>query len=147
MNFYLYQFFIVFFATLGFAIYFNSPKKTIFSTCVLSSLIWIFFKVFYLNFNDYSISAFFASFLLGLCGEFLARKLKTPATVFIIPSLFPMVPGANIYYTMYYFIFKDYEKSLSNAADTLTIALYLAIGIVFSLATSKMILAIKNKEG
>ncbi len=146
MEFYLYQFFIVFFATLGFGLYFNSPLKAILSTCILSGLIWIFFKVLYLNYNDYTISAFFASFVLGLCGEFLARKLKTPATIFIIPSLFPMVPGANIYYTMYYFIFEDYKTALSNAVDTLTIALYLAIGIVFSLATSKIILAIKNKE-
>ena len=33
-----------------------------------------------------------------------AILLKTPVTVFLLTGIFPLVPGAGIYYTAYYFI-------------------------------------------
>jgi uncharacterized membrane protein YjjB (DUF3815 family) len=32
--------------------------------------------------------------------EFLARFLKAPVTVFLTPTILPLVPGAKLYYTI-----------------------------------------------
>ena len=38
--------------------------------------------------------------VVTLYAEVLARVVKAPATVFLIPSIIPLVPGGRLYYTM-----------------------------------------------
>jgi uncharacterized membrane protein YjjB (DUF3815 family) len=40
---------------------------------------------------------FFGSVALGAASEALARLLRTPAIVFVIPGFFPLVPGGGLY--------------------------------------------------
>ena len=58
-----------------------------------------------------------------------AITLKAPVTVFLLCGIFPLVPGAGIYYTAYYFIQNDNLQMAASAADTVKIAAALAIGI------------------
>ena len=44
-------------------------------------------------------------------------------------GIFPLVPGAGIYYTAYYFIQNDNLQMAATAAETVKIAAALAIGI------------------
>jgi len=44
--------------------------------------------------------------------------LKTPVTVFLLTSIFEMVPGAGIYYTTYYIIQGENALSLANGIST-----------------------------
>ena len=54
---------------------------------------------------------------------------KTPVTVFLLSGIFPLVPGAGIYYTAYYFIQGDNALALSNGISTFKVAVALAVGI------------------
>ena len=45
------------------------------------------------------------------------------------PGIFPLVPGAGIYYTAYYFLRDDRTLFLNKGVETLKIALALALGI------------------
>ena len=56
---------------------------------------------------------------------------KTPVTVFLICGIFPLVPGAGIYYTAYYFIMGDNAMALSKGIETIKIAVAIALAIVF----------------
>lgn len=60
--------------------------------------------------------------------EVLARVVKAPATVFLIPSIIPLVPGGKLYYTMRAIAAGDDASTL--AMETLVIALGIAVGIV-----------------
>lgn len=60
--------------------------------------------------------------------EVLARIVKAPATVFLIPSIIPLVPGGRLYYTMRKIV--DGTDPKVFAMETIVIALGIAVGIV-----------------
>mgnify|MGYP002624622553 CR=1 FL=1 len=42
------------------------------------------------------------AFILTVFSRVLAAKRKNPVTIYLITGIFPLVPGAGIYYTSYY---------------------------------------------
>ena len=85
--------------------------------------------------RDGSLSA--ASLLavipLTLLARILAMTLRAPVTVFLLTGIFPLVPGAGIYYSAYYFIQGDNALALANGISTFKIAVALAVGIALVL--------------
>ncbi|MBU3806418.1 MAG: threonine/serine exporter family protein [Candidatus Fournierella pullistercoris] len=66
---------------------------------------------------------------LTILTRVLAIVRKAPVTLFLIPGIFPLVPGAGIYYTAYAFIMGDTATCAAKGAETLKIAVALAMGI------------------
>lgn len=62
--------------------------------------------------------------------EVLARVVKAPATVFLIPSIIPLVPGGRLYYTMRAIVDGAGADARVFATETIVIALGIAVGIV-----------------
>ena len=58
-----------------------------------------------------------------------AIRHKAPLTVFLLSGIFPLVPGAGIYNTAYYFLQDDRALFANAGVETLKIALMLALGI------------------
>ena len=52
----------------------------------------------------------------------------------LLSGIFPLVPGAGIYYTAYYFIQGNNALALSNGISTFKVAVALAIGITLVLS-------------
>lgn len=146
MTFYLSQFIIAFFATMGFAMFFNCPKRILTMACFVSGIIWVIYKYLVLNTDNVILAGFTASFILGLLSEICARKFKTPAILFILPGLVPMIPGAGTYYSMYYLIYGEYKTFQSVASETFYILIALALGVVASAGIARAILTIKYKK-
>ena len=69
----------------------------------------------------------------------MARVLKSPTTVFISPSLIPLVPGASLYYTMTSMFGGDLAVFVGKALSTLQLAAALAFGVIVSSAIMKFI--------
>ncbi|MBE5906162.1 MAG: threonine/serine exporter [Lachnospiraceae bacterium] len=83
------------------------------------------------EFNDnlfiyYMIAAAFGTLL----SEFLARRTKCPATIFLIPALLPMVPGGSLYYTTYAVVTGDHKGAVYYGQNTALAALGIAVGLV-----------------
>lgn len=93
--------------TISFSILFNVPRDSILKSGIIGALGW----VVYITINDLFSSsvggAFIGALTIGIVGEVFARLFKKPATVFIIPGIIPLVPGATSYYTMLAIIEKD----------------------------------------
>lgn len=77
-----------------------------------------------------AVCIFIASVVLTIYAECFARILKTPATVFLVSSAVPLIPGGNLYQTMYYAVVKEYEAFSAMGMYTLSIALSIALGIL-----------------
>lgn len=146
MIFYLSQFIIAFFATLGFAMFFSCPKRILPMACFVSGIIWVIYKYLVLQTNNVILAGFTASFLLGITSEICARKYKTPAILFILPGLVPMIPGAGTYYSMYYLIYAEYKTFQNVASETFYILIALALGVVASAAFSRAFITIKTNK-
>lgn len=65
-----------------------------------------------------------------LYSELMARFVKAPATVFLLPSVIPLVPGGKLYYAMRAMVDGNDVEAGDLGVQTATIAVGLAIGIV-----------------
>lgn len=140
-----YQFLLSFCATSGFALYFNAPLGTIIPSGLAGGLSWTLFYLISTYLRQNIIGAFLAAFLVGVLGEKLAIKLKKPATVFITPGIVPLVPGAGMYYTMFYLVEKDFVQAASRGTETFFLAASIAVGIISSTIFSRAIRSFRKK--
>lgn len=54
------------------------------------------------------MALFVSSLFITTLSEILARFLKTPVILLLVPILIPEIPGADLYYTMYYLVQGSY---------------------------------------
>ena len=94
---------------------------------------WLIYEIAVLGGMEPFAASLLAVIPLTLLARICAIFLKTPVTIFLLSGIFPLVPGAGIYYTAYYFIQGENALALSNGISTFKIAVALAIGIAFVL--------------
>ena len=58
-----------------------------------------------------------------------AAPHRAPLTLFLLCGIFPLVPGAGIYYTAYYLLTNQETLFAAKGVETLKIAVALALGI------------------
>jgi uncharacterized membrane protein YjjB (DUF3815 family) len=75
-----------------------------------------------------------AAFILTVYSRAAAVKRLCPATTYLIPGIFPLVPGAGIYYTAYFMITNQPLQSSEKGLETLEVALAIVFGIIFGSA-------------
>ena len=127
---------------LGFGILFNIRGNKLISIALGGGLGWtIFILMEHLGANE-AIGYFVASLLVSLYAEIMARLLKAPATIFIAPSIIPLVPGASLYYTMAYALGGNSDLFIKKAVDTLILACAIAVGVIAAAVVMKLILRI-----
>ena len=88
------------FSTVGYCRLMNVPVKKIIPASVGGMLSWLL----YLLLKDRVQSVFYLLVLVGAFAatysEIAAKIAKTPATLFLLPALIPLVPGGSAYYAM-----------------------------------------------
>lgn len=117
----------VFIGVVGFAIVLEVQKKYL-PYCGIAGMIgW----AAYLLAQHFLLvgSVFFSSFCIAFLSQIFARKLHCPVTVFLIPGIYPSVPGAGIYRTVYYLIMAENTLAAHYLLETLTTAGMIALGI------------------
>ena len=140
------HFFHSFLATVGYSIFFNVPKKQLPYCGLIGGLGWIIFVLFNSSNIDNPVFAnFLAAFIVTLSSEKLARILKKPAILFIIPGIIPLVPGSGLYNTMLSFVQGDHNLAISTGIETLLISGAIAIGIMVTTSIYTSIKAYKTK--
>ena len=114
----------------GFSIFFNihGPGGLL---CVLGGVIsW----AVYLGVTALGGGSIFGYFLAGVASaaysEAMARIRKYPAISYLVVSIFPLIPGANIYYTTYEIVQGNMDGFASKGAQTIAIAGAIAVGIL-----------------
>ena len=127
------QFFLAAAGTLSFAVLFACPRHALPYCALVGGVGWLVYELAVLLGADPTLASFLAVIPLTLLTRVLAVVLKAPVTIFLLPGIFPLVPGAGIYYTAYYFIQGNNPLSLSNGISTFKIAVALATGIALVL--------------
>lgn len=127
--------------TLAFAITMKASKRTLIFIALGSLITSGIERGLSLHTNDF-LSCLTAMTALGLFSEIIARIIKEPTTVILIPSTIPLLPGSSIYYTMLYAINGDNMTMKAYAISTIYAGLGIALGAVISPAITKAIIAI-----
>lgn len=117
----------VFIGVVGFALVLEVQKKYL-KYCGLAGMIgWAAYLLAQQMFPMGSV--FFSSFCIAFLSQVFARKLRCPVTVFLIPGIYPSVPGAGIYRTVYYLIMGESQLGAHYLVETITTAGMIALGI------------------
>lgn len=123
---------------IGFAILFNIHGRGSLLCALGGFLAWaVYCVVIYLGGTD--IMAYFWSALFSsVYSEFMARIRKYPAISYLVVSIFPMIPGAGVYYTMNYAVRGDMETFATKGMHTAAIAGIMAVGILLGSTMFRM---------
>ena len=89
--------------SLAFAILYNVPRKFYLCAAFTGMAGWFCYYLI-VPFTDTAVASFFGAVGVVLVSRIFAVWKKCPITVFLISGIFPLVPGAGVYYTMYYLL-------------------------------------------
>jgi len=143
----LIQLVVSFFATISFAVLFNVPKKEFFYCGMTGVIGWFFYLLIFDSMHSVVFANFISSVVITVVSRLFAVNRKLPVTIFLISGIFPLVPGAGIYYTTYYIITNEITLAVSKGVETIGIALAIAFGIMLVfLIPQKLFLFGKNQK-
>ena len=130
---------------IGFFIVFNIHGRGGFLCALGGVLAWLVFRVtMLLGGNDF-VAYFFATISAGVYAEIMARIRKYPAISYLVISIFPLIPGAGVYYTMMYALHGETANFATKGLHTAAIAGVMAVGILLS-STIFRILSLKVQK-
>lgn len=112
------------------AILFNIERKNLIWAGLCGATGWTAYRSVLLLAKSEVFAVFIAAIVISLISEVMAKLLRTPSTVFYIPSLFPIVPGISAYYTVLYIIDKKIIEATYKGLETLGSAGAIAFGIL-----------------
>ena len=115
---------------IGFAFLFNCPQKHIVRSAIAGGFGWVAYYYVSKWGGSLIVSTLIGTIVLSICCETCARVYKDAVSVFTIPAILPLVPGAGVYHTLVALIGGDYSLAMINGINTLGCALSIAIGII-----------------
>ena len=127
----LIQFIVSMIATISFAILFNAPRKEVLFCGLTGAFGWMIYYLITAQDINNVLASLIAAFGLTLLTRVLAVARANPVTVYLLPGIFPLVPGAGIYYTAYYLFTGDSAMSGAKCLETVYIAGAIVFGIIF----------------
>lgn len=146
MNPIVFQIILSFFGTIGFSIIFNVPPKELLYCAIVGALGWLIFQLIITNNEQaYIMATLFSAMIVTFFSRFLSSLRKMPATVYIIPGIIPLVPGAGIYYTMFYIVSGDNNTALLTGIESVAIAGSITIGLLIILSLPQKMFRIKRR--
>lgn len=135
-----------FIGCIGFSILFNihGPGGLL---CALGGVIaWFLYRIA-LEISGSEITAYFWGALgASFYSEIMARVRKYPAISYLVISIFPLIPGAGVYYTMNYAVLGDMVMFSSKGMHTAAIAGIMAVGIIFASTLFRVYSVWKNTK-
>ena len=113
------QIIAAFFGSLGFALLFNLRGQWLFFTALGGGFI-----------SHYERQYFAAAFFLGIYSELMARKTKSPSTLYLVVGMIPLIPGAALYYMMRNAIQTNFKMFAERGLEAVITGGAIASGII-----------------
>lgn len=111
------------------AISFRGPLRAVPASGLAGFLGWAGYDITLRLGFPATLGAFVGALVVGLAGELLARRLREPTLMFVVPGLFPLVPGIIAYRGMLSLAQGDFVAAAQELTRTLFYAGALAAGL------------------
>ena len=115
---------------IGFAILFNVHSWGLPLCAIGGCFTWAIYLIAMEITGNLYVANFWATAFAATYSEVMARIRKYPATSYLVVSLFPLLPGAGIYYTMGYALDGSMTLALHKGLQTAAVAGVMAVGIL-----------------
>jgi len=119
-----------FIGCVGFAIVFNIHGPGVLLCALGGFLAWATYCLSHHFTGNEILSYFLAAIISSIYSEAMARIRKCPAIAYLVVSIFPLLPGAGIYYTTSAIVRGDMVSFASKGTNTIAIAGILAVGVL-----------------
>ena len=124
------QFILAIIATGGFAIIFRVPIRHIPICMCIGGLGWVCFEISMYYYTSPVLGCFLGACVVGLVSQLAAKIFKDATTIFIIPGILCLVPGAKIFDTMASLLEDELMDAATIGTETLMMAGAIAVGLL-----------------
>lgn len=124
--------------SLGFSLLFRVKKGNIPAGVAGAILCWTIFLFADKLIHGVLVPSLIAAALGTLFCELSAKVMKAPVTVFLVPTLIPLVPGGSLYYALYFSALQYWEMASLYGNQTLQYVLGIAGGVSGVLALTEI---------
>ena len=114
----------------GFVIVFNIHGMGFLYCTLGGALTWIAYSITLRFGGSNTLACFVGGVTAAAYAEIMARIRKYPAISYLVISIFPLIPGAGIYYSAGYLVKHEMTLFTDKASQTIAIAGVLAVGIL-----------------
>lgn len=114
--------------------------------CTLGgSITWAAYCISYHLSGNETLSYFVGAVIAAVYAEIMARVRKYPAISYLVISIYPLLPGAGIYYATNYIVRGDMSNFAATGMETIAISGCLAVGILI-VSTSVRLWSVFKKQ-
>lgn len=117
-------------AAVGFSVLFHGPWRHMAYAGFAGGAGWLLYTVAQEYYDSVVIGGFLGAVAVSFLSDIFSRLCKETSTVFIIPGIIPIVPGAGMYYTTLYLITGQLELAADKGIQTLLVAGSISVGLL-----------------
>ena len=123
-----------FIGTFAFAILFGVPRQQ-YATCgIIGAIGWATFLIMTrAGIAGTMVSITFSTVLICLMSRIVAVWDKCPSTVYLLCGIFPLVPGAGIFWFTYYLVAEKFRLSMTTGFNAGMAAIAIVLGIILAM--------------
>lgn len=123
-----------FIGTFAFAILFGVPRPQ-YATCgIIGAIGWAAFLIMTrAGIAGTMVSITFSTVLICLMSRIVAVWDKCPSTVYLLCGIFPLVPGAGIFWFTYYLVAEKFRLSMTTGFNAGMAAIAIVLGIILAM--------------
>ena len=135
-------------ACVGFAYWFNVKGIQVLYSGIGAFFTWTVYYVCFEMTNSNFQATLFGAIFVAIFAQIMARVNRAPATIFLCVCVFPLVPGPNLYYMMYYLVLENYKVAKEEAVTLVLTCVGIALGfIVVDIFNKYIVIIFKRLKG
>lgn len=135
-------------ACVGFAYWFNVKGIQVLYSGIGAFFTWAVYYVGFEMTNSNFQATLFGAIFVAIFAQIMARVNRAPATIFLCVCVFPLVPGPNLYYMMYYLVMENYKVAKEEAMTLVLTCVGIALGfIVVDIFNKYIVIILKRLKG
>lgn len=135
-----------FIAMFTFAVLLETPKRYLTICGCVAGLGWFIYLLGENAKLGPVLSAFLSGMVVTVVAHRLAKKMKTPISIFLIAGIIPTVPGTGMYKIAYYMIMGDSDMTSHYFMETLKVAGAIALAIFIMDSIYKIFIEMNKKK-
>lgn len=115
--------------TIAFSITYNVPKRYLLDIGIIGAISWLLYMILKENFRMDITAVFIPGLFATLVSKILAARRKTPMTIFLSTSMFPLIPGLSFYRGIYFLLTGSNDLAMTHLRTSFITAFAITIAI------------------
>ena len=136
-----------FVGTLGFAIFMHAPKRAWLPASAIGGVAYaLYWALVQLGANA-PMAMFLGALLGSVLGQYCARRMRMIASIFVLLSMIPLVPGLGLYRCMHYLAQEMYGAGADAGVRAMVDIVMIALGLAVGSHLFRMVVRVKPAKG